>query len=181
MSRHLHDPLMSGRIMINNQELTATAQEINDLISPTIAPISVTSNFTPSTAAHHGRTLLLDNAAGLTVTFPNATGSGATYRFVTLTGLTSGNIIFQVAANTDGQFVGILNRFEFILTPPYDPLAIRKVSDIDTITLTQTANGGFTGDEMIFQDIDTDVWFLAGRIICADTSVNPLTSVITAP
>jgi hypothetical protein len=109
---------------IGGTDLTATAAEINAvcdtstrLVSAADATLAVTA------AAHDGKLVVLNRAAGVTVTLPAATGSGARYEFTVGTAVSSNSNIIKVADNTD-VMSGVL--------------AIGKPSD-STITAFSTA------------------------------------------
>src|SRR5437868_15459717 len=57
---------------------------------------------------HDGRTLVLDNAAGATITLPAAKGTGNRFRFIVKTTVTSNGYIVKVANTTDA-FIGFSN------------------------------------------------------------------------
>ena len=178
MSFRFHDVQLSGTITIRNERLLASASQIDNAVSPSLQSITESTTLT---ANLHNRTLLIDNAAGLTITLPTATGSGTLYRLVTLTGLTSGSLVIQVAASTDDTFVGTIIQHDTGAPPP-SPISMvaTKTNDYDTITFSSTTSGGQAGDEMIIQDIGSQTWFLGGRVIAANSAANPFTSVITA-
>ena len=180
MFEKIKDVHLQGGVWINGSRLNATGEQINQAVQGG-GLVAITASIAVSADVHAGNTNLLDSATGLTVTFPTATGSGNIYRFVTLTGLTSNSYIFQVAPATDDQFVGIVDRYETTPPPPYGPALASKISEIDTVTFISTENGGQVGDEMIFQDIQQNLWFMFGRVFAANTTNSPFTSVITAP
>ena len=181
MGSRLHDPKLTGSIMINDTELTASAEQLNNSVNPSIAPIRVTQNFTPNIFDHNNKTILLDNSSGLIITLPQASGSGAFYRFVTATEvLIADSIIFRVANNTDEKFVGVINRFDVGMNPAYSPLIAQNIDDIDTITFAANNTGGQIGDEIVFEDIEADRWFINGRAIATNPGSGVLTSVIFA-
>ena len=62
---------------------------------------ATTATLTATAAAHSGRTVLLDRAAGQAVTLPAATGTGNSYKFFVLTTITSNTTTIKVVDATD--------------------------------------------------------------------------------
>lgn len=121
-----------------------------------------TSTFTVNAADHSDKPISLQLAAGITVTLPAATGSGAKFEFYV--GITfTGSGIVKVANATDvmngfalqSQDAGAtLQMFEAALTD-------------DTVTLNGTTTGGQIGDRIELVDLNAGVW--AVRVMCAGT------------
>lgn len=111
---------------------------------------------------HGGRTILLDRAAGVTVTLPEATGSGERYKIVTLTTVTSNANIIQ-AESADDSFVGQATGVD---TDGEGATGYTWNADDgdDTITMDGDAQGGVAGDVWEIEDIDDGVFLVNGRI-----------------
>lgn len=112
---------------------------------PVQTPVDLTATVTLTEAKHAFRPLLLDAAAGFTVTLPAATGTGNIYEFFVHTTLTSGSYIIQVANATDViQGTALIN-----LTGAATVESYEAASTSDTITLqfadpsTGTTKGGW--------------------------------------
>lgn len=111
--------------------------------------LSVTASSVTLDASHAGKIIVLNRAAGVTVTLPAATGSGNVFTIMLGTTVTSNNDIIKVA-NTSDSFVGRaiacadggsgLNGWEV-------------VAGDDTITLNGSTKGGYAGDTMHITDI----------------------------
>lgn len=123
------------------------------------------STYTAS-ATNVGETILLDTAAGSTVTLPAATGTGNIYRFLVSAVATSNSHIVKVAsasdvmkgfavfADTDGT--AAVNAF---MTVHSGTLGTNS----DTITLNRSTTGSVTVGEYIeVQDYATGLW----RVMC---------------
>lgn len=113
-------------------------------------------------------TVLFNALAGLTVTLPSATGSGARYRFMVSVLATSNNYIVQVASATD-FFVGLV--FGERVDSGNATLGFAAVNsgtvatNSDTITLNRTTTGSVTVGEWIeVQDVATATWFVRGLL-----------------
>lgn len=101
-------------------------------------------------SSYRGKTVMINAAAGLTVTLPAATGSGFVVTFILLTTVTSNNVIIQVANSTDA-----FNGFSLMVSD--DPATVKgfiaSPGSDDTITLNGTTKGGYVGDQITIRDI----------------------------
>jgi hypothetical protein len=111
---------------------------------------------------HAGRTLLLGEVGGnalVTLTLPDATGSGTTYKFIVTVANTSNYVI--VAPDSSNTIGGIM------LYLDEDGTAITgypTVAASDTITLNGGTTGGIVGDYLELVDIATDKWHVRGTM-----------------
>lgn len=133
------------------------ASDDNDwvLLKPeTNAPITASaSTLTVTKALHNGKTILLDRAAGVTVTLPAATGSGDKYRFYTKTTVTSNNNVIQVVGNDVMKGTAwMANDTDATVS------AFETASDSDTITMNGSTKGGIIGDVIVLEDVVADTW-----------------------
>jgi hypothetical protein len=140
--------------------VTSTAGFISgadSIVTATTATVAVTA------AAHAGRTVLLDRAAGQAVTLPAATGSGNSYKFFVLTTITSNSTTIKVADATD-VMAGVA-----IVANDTDASAsiFETASTTDTITFNGTDTGGIRGATVELQDVATNLWSV--RVIGAAT------------
>ena len=140
--------------------VTSTAGFISgsdSIVSATTATVAVTA------AAHAGRTVLLDRAAGQAVTLPAATGSGNAYKFFVLTTITSNTTTIKVADATD-VMAGVA-----IVANDTDASAsiFETASTSDTITFDGSTTGGIRGATVELQDVATNLWSV--RVIGAAT------------
>jgi hypothetical protein len=139
--------------------VTSTAGFISgpdSLVSATAATLTVTP------AAHSGRTVILDRAAGQAVTLPAATGSGNAYRFFVATTITSNTTTIKVVG--DDVMAGAA-----IVANDTDASAsiFETASTSDTITFNGTDTGGIRGATVELQDVAADLWSV--RIVGAAT------------
>jgi len=121
---------------------------------------------------HAGRTLLLGEVGGnaaVTLTLPDATGSGATYKFI-VTVVNTSNYKIQVpdAANTIDGIMMYLDEDGTAVT------AFPTVAASDTITLNGGTTGGQIGDYLEIIDIAADQYHVRGVQRCL-AGVNPVT------
>lgn len=101
-------------------------------------------------ADHAGKILVLDLAAGVTVTLPATSGNGAKYTFVVKTTVTSNNYIIKVANTTDS----FLGRALACADGGNTVNGWEVAGSDDTITLNGTTTGGYAGDTIELIDID---------------------------
>lgn len=101
-----------------------------------------------------GKTQLLTRAAGITVTLPAATGSGAIYRFFNALALSAASHIIKVANTVD-----IIQGVAQVGKAATAGIAFAAAATDDTITLNATTSGGLgIGDTIEIQDVKSGVF-----------------------
>jgi hypothetical protein len=119
-------------------------------------------------ASHEGVINLLGEVGGdaeVTLTLPEATGSGAVYRFVVSVVNTSSYII-KTADATNCGFRGSIDILDIDSNAQTAYFGATNNSD-DIITLNGTTSGGLIGDWIEVTDILTDAWVVRGQVQCA--------------
>jgi hypothetical protein len=112
--------------------------------------LSVTADAVSLTASSHaGKVVVLNRAAGVTVTLPASIGNGDVYTIVLGTTVTSNNDIIKVA-NTSDSFVG---RALACADGGSTVNGWEVTSGDDTITLNGGTKGGYAGDTIQLMDI----------------------------
>ncbi|MGE3856990.1 MAG: hypothetical protein AB7G21_08555 [Dehalococcoidia bacterium] len=144
----------NGRLVIADQLVDATA-----------STLAVTA------AAHEGRTVTLNRAAGIAVTLPAATGSGAKYRFVVGTAVSGGSHVIGVTGSA--IFKGLALGLDGDGVPANAWAA--GASD-EVFTMDGSTQGGAVGDVVEFQDIAADVWAVQARLQQSGTEATPFSS-----
>ena len=152
--------------------VTSTAGFISGsdaLVSATDASLTVTS------AAHSGRTVLLDRAAGQAVTLPAATGSGNSYKFLVLTTITSNTTTIKVVDATD-VMAGVA-----IVANDTDASAsiFETVAASDTITFDGSTTGGIRGATVEMQDVAADLWSVRVVGAATGTEATPFSATVS--
>ena len=152
--------------------VTSTAGFISGsdaLVSATDASLTVTS------AAHSGRTVLLDRAAGQAVTLPAATGSGNSYKFFVLTTITSNTTTIKVVDATD-VMAGVA-----IVANDTDASAsiFETAADRDTITFDGSTTGGILGATVELQDVATNLWSVRVVGAATGTEATPFSATVS--
>jgi hypothetical protein len=147
--------------------VNSVVQQVLGVVTP---PISATGATLALTAAlHAGRTVVANRAAGVAFTLPAATGSGAKFRVVVGTTLTSGSLSVAVASNTDFmRGVALFETDDAANVPQTFPTANTGTvaTESDTITMNRTTTGLATaGDYIEVEDIASAIW--AVKVVCA--------------
>jgi hypothetical protein len=155
----------TGVVKIEDTQLTLTGSFL-----PAIHTFVATDAIT--IAEHAGRTLLLGEVGGnalVTLTLPDATGSGATYKFIVSVANTS-NYVIKVP-DADNTIDGIMMYLDEDGTAVS---AFPTVATSDTITINGGTTGGIIGDYLEIVDIAADQYHVRGVMRVA-SGANPAT------
>lgn len=125
---------------------------------------------------HDGRLMVLDRAAGVTVTLPAAIGSGAVFEFVVGTAVTSNNDIIKVA-NASDTMAGVLESSTTTGATTNGFCEAAGGTD-DTITMNGTTTGGLAGSRVRCVDLKTNVWFVEGVLTGSGTLATSLSATV---
>jgi hypothetical protein len=163
--------------------LTATDLQFVDLATRNVPTGAATLALT--VAAHEGRTVVADQAAGVTYTLPSAVAGvvGAKFRIVIGTSLTSNSLIVQVA-NANDYLVGLIFGLSDDGTGgPVDGWATANsgtlATESDTVTLNRTTTGtAKKGQELEFECIAANVWQVRGKIAQSGTEATPFSAAV---
>lgn len=146
----------------------AGGNNANGIVAATAATLAVNG------ALHNGKLITLDRAAGITVTLPAATGSGAQYEFYNKTTVTSNNHVIQVT--TDDVMKGTVWMASDNAADA--AIAFETAVDSDTITMNGSTKGGIIGDRITLIDVATDTWSLQAFLQGTGTEVTPLSAAV---
>jgi len=139
--------------------------------------VAAGSALTLTRDAHLGKTILLDTAAGSTVTLPASTGGGDRYRFVVSVIPTSNSHIVKVANASDAMQGMLLELSD-------DAANVSKgwpstAGTSDTITLNRTTTGGTQKGEWVeVEDVAANVWQVFGCIAATGTEASPFSATV---
>jgi len=160
---------------IGGTAVAATAAEINaaaDLSTRLVAATAATLAVT--VADHSEKVILLDRAAGVTVTLPAATGSGAVFRFAVKTAVTSNNHIIKVADNTD-----VMSGALFVTDQAAGTgTGFSTTTTSDTVTMNGSTTGGLAGGLITLVDIDTNLYAIEGNVIATGVEATPFSATV---
>jgi hypothetical protein len=130
-------------------------------ISGTGTPVNVTaSTLTVTAAAHAGRVVTLNRAAGVAVTLPAATGTGNKYTFQLGTTVTSNTTTITTGVTGTGcdSYEGNALLNDSATVTGYTTAAPGSTTGSDVITLNGSTTGGFIGDIVDLTDIGAGLW-----------------------
>lgn len=140
--------------------------------------VAVGSSLGITVAAHNGKTLLLDTAAGSTVTLPAATGSGAKFRFLVTVIATTNSHKVQVANSTD-VMIGMIQTISDDAGNPVKGYTADATAGADTITLNRTTTGSTVKGEWIeVEDVASGIWAVRGTTASTGTEATPFTAAV---
>lgn len=129
--------------------------QVGALTTGSAVPVTA-STLTASQADHAGRVVVLDRAAGITVTLPASSGTGDVYTFVLKTTITSNDYIVKVANATD-VMNGSMAYFNDTGTAGLAKAWAAADND-DTVTMNGTTKGGYAGTRVICTDYASGFW-----------------------
>ena len=141
-------------LIINGQR--AVNKPNNRLVALAVATLTITRDL------HDLKTIVVDRAAGSTITLPASAGNGAKYKIYVGTTITSAALVIQVANATD-VFEGL------ILGSDTDGggatgYTWSTAASSDTITMNGTATGGRKGDYILIEDLKAGFFSITGFI-----------------
>lgn len=133
----------------------------------TFGSINAGSAVTLSPGLHEGLTVLMNTAAGSTVTLPAATGTGNYYDVLVTTTVTSNNHIFKT--NGTDTFCGALD-INGTTSASFPLTGTNK-----TITMNGSTTGGIIGTMFHVQDVATNLWYCNAALVGSGTVTTPIT------
>jgi hypothetical protein len=131
------ESLVLGGTAVDLTGLAATVTEINRAADVSTRMVAGGATLTMTEAAHDGKIIALDTAAGSIVTLPTSTGGGAVYRFLVTVTATSNSHIIKVGNATD-EMRGFVVADASEATAPNIWWA---ADNDDTITLNRSTTG----------------------------------------
>ena len=160
---------------VGGTTVASTATELNRVTDVSGRLVAGGSALTLTEAAHEGKVVCLDTAAGTTITLPDSTGSGGVYKFlVTVTATTNSHII-KVANATD-EMRGYVVQDSDTATAPNIWWA---ADNDDTITLNRSTSGlAAQGEYFELVDATSNHWFVRGYSQASGTEVTPFSATV---
>lgn len=159
---------------LDSTVVTATGLELNQSSDISERFIAGGSSLSATVAAHNGKIIKLDTAAGTTVTLPAATGSGAIFRFVTTVIATSGSHIIKVANASD-----TMQGFAILADTDSSGATFMFMcaADSDTMTMNRSTQGSVTiGETVEVIDIATNKFQVRGFLSATGNPATPFTA-----
>ena len=150
--------------------------DISGQLDPTTKYVAVGSALTLTLAAHFGKTMKLDTAAGSTATLPESTGSGAVYRFLVSVLATSNSHVIKVANATD-----VMRGMIFSVDDTSDnAVGFIAGATADTITLNRTTTGSVSLGEIIeIEDYAAGFFRVLGFITNTGSAATPFSATVS--
>ena len=139
-------------------------------------PVNATaSTLTVTRASHAGRHVTLNRAAGIAVTLPAATGTGAIYTFSIGTTITSNSTTIKAASASDS----FLGQALVVSDGAAAVLGYVVAANDDTITLNGTTTGGIIGDTIIVTDVATGLFMVNMISSATGTEATPFSATVS--
>lgn len=140
---------------------------------PNLGVITLTESTTVGPDGYAGKVIALSATAGLTVTLPAASGSGASYEFIAATTVTSNAYVIRVANASDVMMgaVGVASDIAGVTCP--------TTSTSDTITMNGTTTGGVLGSRVVLTDVAANKWAVSGALVSSGTEATPFSAAVS--
>lgn len=132
------------------------------------------STVTLTAAAHAGKLVTLNRAAGIAVTLPAATGTGNVYRLRVDTAVTSNTTTIKVASASDTMIGHVLST----LAAGGTTFGESAGGTDDTITMNGTTLGGLIGSYIELVDTASTVWDVRGLLAGSGTLASTLSATV---
>lgn len=138
---------------------------------PNLGIISITAaTATVNADGYAGRTIVLNRAAGITVTLPPATGSGYSYDFIVGTTFTGNGIIRAAGADVFAGFAQVAQ------DAGDTTVMFETAATSDTITMNGTTRGGIRGARVRIVDIAEGVFHAHVITAATGTEATPFST-----
>lgn len=154
----------------------ATKAELNRVADVSTRLVAAGATLAMTEAAHEGKIICLDTAAGSIVTLPPSTGGGAVYRFVVTVTATSNSHIIKVANATD-EMRGYVVQDSDTATAPNIWWA---ADNDDTITLNRSTTGlAAQGEYFEIVDALLNHYMVQGYSQASGTEATPFSATVS--
>lgn len=134
---------------------------------------TVTASTTLTAAAHAGQTIVVNAAAGATITLPDATGSGNRYDITTIADQTGDLVIAVPDADNTMQGVAYLGNDAAGASCFY------TADTSDTVTLNGTTTGGLKGARVELVDVAANTWNVMVYSEASGTEATPFSAAVS--
>ena len=129
------------------------------------------ATLTLTAAAHAGKVIKLNQAAGVAITLPAATGTGNVYRLFTSVALSSNSVTIKVANSTD-VMAGVAT------VAATASGTFPTAASSDTITFNATTQGGLLGSYVEIEDIASGVFRVMVHSVGTGTAVTVFSATV---
>lgn len=138
-----------------------------------VATTAGATTLTLTQAAHGGRTVVLNNTAPITVTLPQATGTGSLYRFFVAVAATATASVIKVANATD-HMLGLA----ISSTTSSTALIWVATATDDTVSMNGSTLGGLVGAVVEIRDVATGVFSVETRSATTGAAATPFSATV---
>jgi hypothetical protein len=172
---HKDQVVYAESLNVGGTAITATAAELNRAADVSGRLVAAGATLAMTEAAHDGKIVCLDTAAGSIVTLPTSTGGGAVYRFLVTVTATSNSHVIKVANATD-EMRGFVVQDSDTATAPNTWWA---ADNDDTITLNRTTTGlAAQGEYFEIVDATSGHFFVRGFSQASGTDATPFSATV---
>lgn len=166
----------TGTFQIGSTTVSSTAAEIDRNSDTSARKVAAGGTLTLTEAAHEGKIIALDTAAGSVVTLPTSTGGGGVYRFLVTVTATSNSHVIKVGNATD-EMRGFVIQDSDTATAPNIWWA---ADNDDTITLNRTDTGlAAQGEYFEIVDFTSGHFFVRGYSQASGTEATPFSASVS--
>ena len=138
------------------------------------ATVAAGSTITLTRLLHGGRLILLDTAAGCTVTLPAATASGTHFDFLVTVAPTSNQ--HRINVTGDDAFLGVAWVATDADSVDLSTHSFEAATDTDQINMNGTTTGGVIGARVSLIDALTDRWSVQIHTAATGTEATPFST-----
>lgn len=173
-----------GQIHLNGSSIytdevgtAVSATELAQAADAATAPVIVaaaTTTLSVTATEHNNRLIVLNtnNATGITVTLPVATGSGARYEIVNNVAQTQGSIIVNCGTSI---MSGIAKGFDSTAVTAQAEVFVATATD-KVITFNKTTTGGLKGDRVYAVDYTANAYLVDVQTVASGNVATPFSA-----
>ena len=123
-----------------------------------------------------GRPIVLNRAAGITATLPNATGSGNRYEFIVGASASGGSYIIRV-----GRAADTMNGTALLFADGGDTVVgfAATAGTSDTVDMNGTTRGGLIGARVVVTDYVANIWNVHVVSDASSTEATPFDNTVS--
>lgn len=137
---------------------------------PVLSSVGATKSLTEGDS---GSIIVLDRAAGITVTLPDDANPGTNYEFVVQTSVTSNG--YTIKRNSTKTIIGslIVDRYVDVATQTYSRNFFSNGAVASAVVLNGSTTGGLIGTRFIATAITSGTWFIQGILVGSGAVTTP--------
>lgn len=165
---------MKGLALKIDQLIDSSGNAV-DVVGGSNRIVTITSATTLSADTHESRTVVFNAAAGIAITLPAASGSGAKYKLVCGTTITSNSTTIKVANASD-----VMAGFAIVAQDGGDTVVMfETASTSDTITFNGSTTAGIKGDIVELEDVAANLWSVRITASATGTEATPFSATVS--